>query len=103
MLRSNLMSRSEVNFCHFAQRVRPLGFDEFFCCLFYALRNAASQSHTELFALALQPIDESLAREDRCGCYRDVGFCSWPLLKDNLATMPHQELLDYARVCKLIR
>ena len=64
MLRSNFMRRSEVNFRHLAQCLRPIGFYEFFGGLFYALRNAPSQSHTELFALALQPIDESLARED---------------------------------------
>src|SRR5262245_58077396 len=103
MLRSNLMCRSEVNFRHFAQCLRSIGFYEFSCGLVYALRNAPSQSHTELFALALEPIYEPLTRNDRCCRHRDVGFCSWPLVKDNVATMPHQGLLDYAGVCKLIR
>src|SRR5206468_1277388 len=66
-------------------------------------RYAAFQSQTEVLAFAFQPIDESLARDDRCGRHRDVGFRSRPLLKDNVAPMPHQGLLDYARVCELVR
>src|SRR6266513_900421 len=37
MLRSNLMSGAEMNFCHFAQCLWHVQFDEFFGSLFYAL------------------------------------------------------------------
>src|SRR6516162_2759434 len=103
MLRSNLMRGAEMDFRHLAQCLWPVHFDKFFCSLFHAWRYAAFQSHTELFALAFQPIDEPLARDDRCRRYRDVGFGSRPLLKDDVAAMPHQGLLNHSRVCELIR
>ena len=97
------MRGAEMDFRHLAQCLWPAHFDQFFCSLFHAGGHAALQSHTKFFAFAFQPIDESLARDDRCGRHRDVGFCSRPLLKDNVAPMPHQGLLDYARVCELVR
>src|SRR6188474_2935859 len=103
MLRSNLMCGAEMEFRHFAQCLRPTHFDYLSCSLFYAGRYAAFQSHTEFFAFAFEPIDESLARDDRCRRHRDVGFRSRPLLKNNIAPMPHQGLLDYASIGELVR
>ena len=103
MLRSNLMRGTEMDFRHFPQCLWPAHFDQFFCSLFHPGRYAAFQSHTEFFALAFELIDESLARDDRCRRHRDVGFRPRPLLKDNIAPMPHQGLLDYARVGELVR
>src|SRR6266480_5386022 len=103
MLRSNLVRGAEMDFRHFGQCLWPAHFDQFFCSLFHTARNTAFQSQTEFLALAFQPIDESLARDDRCRRHRDVGFRSRPLLKHNVAPMPHQGLLDYARVGELVR
>src|SRR5262245_26397595 len=103
MLRSNFMRGAEMDFSHVAESVWPAHFDQLFCGLFHARRYAATQAHSEFFALPLKPIDESLTRHDRCRRHRDIGFCSRPLLNNNVAPMPHQGLLDYARVGELVR
>src|SRR5690349_18484947 len=97
------MRGAEMDFRHLAQSRWPAHFDQFFCGLLYAGRYASFQSQTEFLALAFQPIDESLARDDRCGRDGDIGFRSRPLLKGDVAPMPHQGLLDYSRVCELVR
>src|SRR5262245_56892393 len=89
MLRSDLMRSAEMDFRYFTQRVWPLRFDQVFCSLFYTGRNPAFQTQAQFFAFTFQPIDESLARNDRCSRHRDVGFSSRALLKYNIATMPH--------------
>src|SRR5262245_20346650 len=102
MLRRNLMSGAKMDFRHFPQRLWPAHFDELFCTLLHAGRHAAFQSHTEFFAFAIKPIDESLTRHDRCRRDRDIGFRSRPLLNNNVTPMPHQGLLDYARIGELV-
>jgi len=103
MLRRNFMCGAKMDFRYLAQYAWPVRFYEFFGGLFYAWRYAPFQSQAELLAPAFQPIDEPLARDDRCGRHRDVGFRSRPLLQHNVASMPHQGLLDYTRVRELVR
>ena len=58
------MRGAEMDFRHFVQCLWPAHLDKFLCSLFHASRYTAFQPHPKLFALALEPIDEALARDD---------------------------------------
>src|SRR5260370_602014 len=79
-LRRDLVRGAKMHFGYIAQGFRTLCVHKLFGGLFHARRYAAAQSHAELFALSLQPVDERLSRDDRRRRNRNVRFGSRSLL-----------------------
>src|SRR5213594_4619977 len=85
VIRRGLVRGAKMHFCHLTQCAWPVHFHQLSGALFYARRYSALQSQAELFAFAVQPVDERLARNDRSRRDRNVRFGSRTLFDGNLA------------------
>src|SRR5437588_6480016 len=85
VVRRGLVRGAKMHFCHLTQCAWPVHFHQLSGGLLYARRYSALQLQAELFAFAVQPVDERLARKDRSRRDRNVRFGSRTLFDGNLA------------------
>ena len=97
------MRSSEMHFCHVAQHLCSVHFHQLFRDLFDVRGHSSIESQSKLLPVALQPIDEAVARQNRCRSHRNIRFRFRALFDVDLPSMPQQRLLDDPRIGELIR
>src|SRR5207302_4232626 len=92
-----------MNFPDLGKHLWPMLFDDRTSGAFDFTRDAAAELHSKLHPLALQPIDERFARQDRCCRHRDVRFRLRPLFDPNFPAMAQKRIFADAYIGKFIR
>ena len=102
MLRRNVVRSPKMDLRHLPKRVWSLLLNQLFSSSFHARGNAALETGPDLFSFPVQPVDKTLARQNRCRRNRDVRFSARPLLNLDLLSVPKQRLFDQPRISELI-